>query len=116
MSEEILKALIRLFAVISKQDGGVTEGERNYVMAFFRQQLGHDDIEQYITLYDTYTEYGKDAAKSTTTSLEDSVQTLRVSKKIYEEIAENPAYSFMFIFDCPKGQPITRRFAAGPRA
>ena len=71
MSEEILKALIRLFAVISKQDGGVTEGERNYVMAFFRQQLGHDDIEQYITLYDNYTEYGKDTAKSTTTSLED---------------------------------------------
>ena len=40
MSEEILKALIRLFAVISKQDGGVTEGERDYVIAFFQQQLG----------------------------------------------------------------------------
>ena len=88
MSEEILKALIRLFAVISKQDGGVTEGERNYVMAFFRQQLGHDDIEQYITLYDNYTEYGKDTAKSTTTSLEDSVHTLRVSKKINQTLTQ----------------------------
>ena len=66
MSEEILKALIRLFAVISKQDGGVTDGERNYVIAFFRQQLGHDDIEQYIALYDTYTGYGKETATTST--------------------------------------------------
>ena len=82
MSEEILKALIRLFAVISKQDGGVTDGEREYVLAFFRQQLGHDDIEQYITLYDTYTGYGTDAATNTTTTIEDSLQALKVSKKI----------------------------------
>jgi ABC-type multidrug transport system ATPase subunit len=88
MSEEILKALIRLFAVISKQDGGVTEGERNYVMAFFRQQLGHDDIDKYIALYDTYTDYGKDASKSSTTSIEDSVQALRVSKKINQTLTQ----------------------------
>ena len=88
MSEEILRALIRLFAVISKQDGGVTEGERNYVMAFFRQQLGHDDIEKYIALYDTYSGYGEDSAKSTTTSLEDSVLALRVSKKINQTLTQ----------------------------
>lgn len=88
MSEEILKALIRLFAVISKQDGGVTEGERDYVMAFFRQQLGRDDIEKYIALYDTYTGYGDDSAKSTTTSLEDSVLALRVGKKINQTLTQ----------------------------
>ena len=88
MSEEILKALIRLFAVISKQDGGVTKGERDYVMAFFRQQLGHDDIEQYITLYDNYTGYGKELTKSTTTSLEDSVLALQVSKKINQTLTQ----------------------------
>jgi ABC-type multidrug transport system ATPase subunit len=88
MSEEILKALIRLFAVISKQDGGVTEGERDYVMAFFRQQLGHDDIDKYIALYDTYTDYGKDEAKSSTTTIEDSVLALRVSKKINQTLTQ----------------------------
>ena len=31
MSEEILKALTQLFAVITKQDGGVTENERQFV-------------------------------------------------------------------------------------
>jgi len=88
MSEEILKALIRLFAVISKQDGGVTEGERNYVIAFFRQQLGHDDIDQYIALYDTYTGYGKEESKTTATSIEDSLQALRISKKINQTLTQ----------------------------
>jgi ABC-type multidrug transport system ATPase subunit len=88
MSEEILRALIRLFAVISKQDGGVTEGERDYVIAFFQQQLGHDDIEQYIKLYDTYTGFGQDSTKTETTSLEDSVQTLRISKKINQTLTQ----------------------------
>ena len=41
MREEILKALIQPFAVISKQDGGVTEGERRYVLKLFEEQLDH---------------------------------------------------------------------------
>ena len=36
MSEEILKALTQLFAIITKQDGGVTENERQFVITFFR--------------------------------------------------------------------------------
>ena len=35
MSEEILKALMQLFGIITKQDGGVTEKERLYVERFF---------------------------------------------------------------------------------
>ena len=35
MSEEILKALTQLFAIITKQDGGVTEKEREFVIGFF---------------------------------------------------------------------------------
>lgn len=88
MSEEILKALIRLFAIISKQDGGVTEGERDYVIAFFKQQLGHDDIKQYITLYDTYSGYGEEKTPGGVTTLQDSVQALKVSKKINQTLTQ----------------------------
>ena len=88
MSEEILIALIRLFAIISKQDGGVTEGERDYVIAFFKQQLGHEDIQQYIDLYDKYTGYGQEQHGSTTTSLQDSVQVLKISKKINQTLTQ----------------------------
>ena len=34
MSEEILKALMQLFAIIAKQDEGVESNERDYVVNF----------------------------------------------------------------------------------
>jgi len=88
MSEEILKALIRLFAIISKQDGGVTEGERDYVMGFFRQQLGHNDIDKYMTMYDALTGYSSSGIANTATSIQDSLQALKVSKKINQTLTQ----------------------------
>lgn len=44
MSEEILKALTQLFAIITKQDGGVTERERVYVINFFKTELDQDTV------------------------------------------------------------------------
>ena len=39
MSEEILKALMQLFGLIAKQDGGVESNESEYVKSFLKQQL-----------------------------------------------------------------------------
>ncbi len=39
MSEEILKALMELFALIVKQDGGILISEREYVSDFLNKQL-----------------------------------------------------------------------------
>jgi hypothetical protein len=50
MSEEILKALTQLFAIITKQDGGVTENERQFVINFFQQELDHDSVKEYVQL------------------------------------------------------------------
>ena len=52
MSEEILKALMQLFAIIAKQDGGVEETERKYVRLFLRQQIGEHELESYLELFD----------------------------------------------------------------
>ena len=60
MSEEILKALTQLFAVVSKQDGGVSEAERNFVIRFFEQELDRKRLSEYVTLYDQYAEFGVD--------------------------------------------------------
>ena len=58
MSEEILKALTQLFAVVSKQDGGVSEAERNFVIRFFEQELDRKRLSEYVALYDQYAEFG----------------------------------------------------------
>ena len=50
MSEEILRALIQLFAIITKQDGGVTTEERNYVKSFFEMELDKDSVIHYISI------------------------------------------------------------------
>ena len=96
MSEEILKALTQLFAIITKQDGGVTETERNFVINFFKQELDHDSIKEYMELYDQFAEYGKveeeegdvQVKKKKLTSVKDSVKTLAICKKINKTLTQ----------------------------
>lgn len=90
MSEEILKALTQLFAIISKQDDGVTEEERNYVIRFFQQELDQDSIKEYVEFFDDISGYktqGTDDNKRLT-SVKDSVRTLGICRKINKTLTQ----------------------------
>jgi len=54
MSEEVLKALMQLFAIIAKQDEGVETKEREYVKNFLTQQLNEEASEEYYALFESY--------------------------------------------------------------
>lgn len=89
MSEEILKALTQLFAIITKQDGGVTENERQFVINFFQTELDQDSIKEYLELYDNFSGYGKqEEEKNKLTSVKDSVKTLGICKKINKTLTQ----------------------------
>jgi ABC transport system ATP-binding/permease protein len=92
MSEEILKALTQLFAIITKQDGGVTENERQFVITFFRTELDQDSIKEYLELYDEISGYNKlksgEEEKNKLTSVKDSVKTLGICKKINKTLTQ----------------------------
>ena len=91
MSEEILKALTQLFAIITKQDGGVTEQERQYVINFFQTELDKDTVKEYLALYDEFVGYGKaeeEDGKKKLTSVKDSVRTLGICKKINKTLTQ----------------------------
>src|SRR6266850_2383305 len=92
MSEEILKALTQLFAIISKQDGGVSENERQFVINFFQQELDQDTIKEYLELYDNYSGYTKQGTsaeeENKLTSVKDSVKTLGICKKINKTLTQ----------------------------
>lgn len=90
MSEEILRALTQLFAIITKQDGGVTDRERQYVIHFFQTELDHDTVEAYVKLYDEFSGYGKDEPDTRVrlTSVKDSVKTLGICKKINQTLTQ----------------------------
>jgi ABC-type multidrug transport system ATPase subunit len=100
MSEEILKALTQLFAIITKQDGGATEVERNFVIRFFQQELDQDSIREYLELYDKFVGYNheeepeeeaeeeKQKKVRKLTSVRDSVKTLAICKKINKTLTQ----------------------------
>lgn len=88
MSEEILKALTQLFAIITKQDSGVTENERQYVINFFQTELDQESIKAYLDLYDHYSGYGKEERGVSATTVQDSVRTLMICKKINKTLTQ----------------------------
>jgi hypothetical protein len=91
MSEEILKALTQLFAIITKQDGGVTEKEREFVITIFNEDLDQDSIYEYLALYDEFVGYGKtevEAPRKRLISVKDSVKTLAICRKINKTLTQ----------------------------
>ncbi len=94
MSEEILKALTQLFAIITKQDEGVTVTERNFVIQFFEQELDRDSVTEYVELYDEYIGDNKNSnadgegKKKKLTSVRDSVRILGICKKINKTLSQ----------------------------
>jgi hypothetical protein len=59
MSEEILKALMQLFGLIAKQDGGAESKETEYVRKFLEQQLNTEAVEEYFSLFLEQADFGK---------------------------------------------------------
>jgi ABC transport system ATP-binding/permease protein len=94
MSEEILKALTQLFAIISKQDGGVSDNERGFAINFFQQELEKSAVDEYLKLYDTISGYSEQTGKhiddrsNQPTSVKDSIRTLAICKKINKTLTQ----------------------------
>jgi ABC-type multidrug transport system ATPase subunit len=94
VSEEILKALMQLFAIITKQDGGVEEKEKSYVRSFLIQQLGETGTDEYYHLF--LSGSGQDDKKNESesgenklTSVLDSVRILGICKKINKTLNQS---------------------------
>jgi ABC transport system ATP-binding/permease protein len=94
MSEEILKALMQLFAIISKQDDGTTVDQRDFVEAFLSSQLGNQKVQEYLKLYDEKSGAGESEnhdqqqGVGKLTSTKDSVRTLAICRKINKTLTQ----------------------------
>lgn len=94
MSEEILRALMQLFALITKQDGGLEESEKEYVLHFLRSQLGDEGVEEYYQLFleAAATRAEPRPERKKLTSMLDSVRTLSVCKRINKTLEQRQKY------------------------
>lgn len=92
MSEEILRALAQLYAIIAKQDGGVTDNEREFVIKSFRKKINQEAVSHYVNLYDDYSGFGKEKKEGEKekklTSVKDSVKTLGICRKINKTLTQ----------------------------
>lgn len=91
MSEEILKAITQLFAIITKQDKGASKKEREFVIRFFQQELDHASVNEYVELYDQlsgFNKTGDDGSEQKLTSVRDSVKTLGLCRKINKTLTQ----------------------------
>ncbi len=94
MSEEILKALMQLFAIIAKQDEGVETNEIKYVHDFLTQQLNDEVVVEYMSLFKQKAgikdsddpEKATKKRKPRLTSVKDSVRILGLCKKINKKL------------------------------
>jgi ABC-type multidrug transport system ATPase subunit len=99
MSEEILKALMQLFAIILKQDSNVSLVQHKRVAAFLNQQISPDQVPEYLNLFEKFAEFDKNQNESGSeiegtgktkklTSMVDSVRTLKICKKINKTLEQ----------------------------
>ncbi len=92
MSEEILRALMQLFGLLAKQDGGAESNETQYVRIFLEQQLNLEAVEEYFALFlehaieDKQSKNGEEEGKIQLTSMKDSVRILAICKKINKQL------------------------------
>ena len=89
MSEEILKALMQLFAIIYKQDNGDEDVQNNYVKEFLLSQIS---LERFDIYYNQYTDYinaeSSETGEVKRTSVKDSVRTLAICKRINKTLSQ----------------------------
>ncbi|MFH2095508.1 MAG: ATP-binding cassette domain-containing protein [Bacteroidota bacterium] len=86
MSESILKALMRMFAIIASFDEEGGEG-REIVESYLKQQLNKELVIEYLKLYDEYLELqqSKKGKKKLSAS---SVKVLAICEQINEELRQ----------------------------
>jgi ABC transport system ATP-binding/permease protein len=91
MSEEVLRALMELFALIVKQDGGMLLNEKEYVAEFLKKQLPLKAADEYMDLFLGIAgplQNGETITTQERPSVKDSVKILNLCKTINKTITQ----------------------------
>ncbi len=91
MSEQILKALMQLFAIIARPDSSRSD-RRNVVEAYLEKQLNHEILQEYLKVFDEYYELHQEKQKESEKRAKgisaSSVRVLKIATAINEELAQ----------------------------
>ena len=103
MSEQILKALMQLFAIISRPESEPSE-RRKVIEGFLRKQLNQQLAHEYIQIFDDYyhqyQEKYKDQEKYRKTTSSSSVRLLVICSQINNELTQRQKITLMVLLLC----------------
>jgi ABC-type multidrug transport system ATPase subunit len=103
MSEQILKALMQLFAIIARPES-ISTDRRTVVESFLRRQLNEELVQEYLKIFDDFYNIQQDKSRDTekhrSVISASSVKVLRISNKINEELTQEQKLIVLFqLFD-----------------
>lgn len=92
MSEELLRAIIQLFAIVAKER--ITEDERQKIKEFLSLHLNQEAIRYYLGLFDDFCKENKRLASSDLTNVDEETlqfvddwsQIMQISKKVNQAL------------------------------
>lgn len=91
MSEELLKAIIQLFAIVVREH--ITEDERNKIKDFLGQHLNRDAVKSYLTVFDqlvtsnrTLVSAHESLDQDTQQFVEDWSQIMQIAKQVNQAL------------------------------
>jgi ABC transport system ATP-binding/permease protein len=85
MSEPVLKAIMKLFALVAKEDS-VTQQERDHIHVFLADHLSRKSVESHLRLFD---EYARETSEKLSGKGEDEDESIaKICSSINEEVAQ----------------------------
>jgi ABC-type multidrug transport system ATPase subunit len=99
MSEQILKALMQLFAIIARPESNSTD-RRTVVESFLRRQLNEELVQEYLKIFDDYYNLHQDKSRDTEKQNRrisaSSVRVLKICTEINEELTQEQKIIVLF--------------------
>lgn len=94
MSEELLKAIIQLFAIVAKER--ITDDERTNIKEFLSLHLNQESIRYYLNLFDEFVKTNRKVAtaglgnvdEQTQEFVDDWAQIMQISKKVNQALTQ----------------------------
>lgn len=94
MSEKILKALMRLFAIIAKADENTVDA-KSVVESYLKQQLNKEQVREYLTIYERFLKLqdeGAQGEKKKRRLAVSSVKVIVICDQINEELTQKQKF------------------------
>jgi len=94
MSEKILRALMRLFAIIAKSDENSAD-EKNVVKSYLKQLLNKEQVYEYLVLYEEFLksqDEGAEGEKKKRRLAVSSVKVIVICNQINEELTQKQKF------------------------